>query len=364
MSSFRIKKLPKGEIKPISMKANNLARAIYKFSLVEKRVMEALISAFEDNADNTTIELCAEDYANLYDCNLKNAYRDLDEASRSLVRKIITIQDDKSIVDEIPLLSRRTYMKGKGILSTRFNDEIIPYLAGLRSHMTLLDLTGTGKFTSFYTWRIYELLCSWKSYECFEVGVDDLRTWCAIPAGYKYSMIKNGVIKKALCEINQNTQIRAAFSELKKKSGKSITHLSFLVESKEEDSSSTINAPALPSIKSRLLNRFLAEGFSNEDFNELLKIRKLSRLPTTQDIIDELSAEIIKAAITYAKSHREIITLIGTKGWRSFKADWLSQDAKPQALPRAYPASLPDNNQASTKPLYPLWEDIKKKNGY
>lgn len=359
MKFISVQKVPSTKPKPISLKANNLARAVYKFSLIEKRVMEALIMAIEAKGKDAVVELKAEDYAKLYDCNLKNAYRDLDQAGRSLVRKVITIRDDQNMVDEITLLSRRTYMKGQGILSARFNTEALPYLTGLKTHITLLDLSGTGRFSTFYTWRIYELLCSWGSFKCFEVSVEDLRIWCAIPSSYQYSKIKTAIIQRAIDEINNHTYLHAGYNEMKKNPGKRVTHISFFVDLAPE--TKTVSKPDKPQID--LINRFKSEGFSDKHLKTLIELRQSAKLPVTQVVIDALVSEILKAVKAYQIDIDEILLTLGKKGWKDLKAEWLAQKNLPFG---SYANSSKDYVKKTTPPksFYKMWEDIKKERGY
>ena len=82
-------------------KSNALSRAYYRFSIGEKRVMEALISRLHpmrlDN-DLQDIELTAVDYAKAYGLDSSNSYSELSKAVDGLITKIIqTTQGDDLI---------------------------------------------------------------------------------------------------------------------------------------------------------------------------------------------------------------------------------------------------------------------------
>ena len=83
-------------------KSNALARAYYRFGLVEKRCMEALISKLNplrSDADYQDIELSAVEYAKAYGVSEKHAYQHLASAGDSLVNRVITIDSPRFGVD-------------------------------------------------------------------------------------------------------------------------------------------------------------------------------------------------------------------------------------------------------------------------
>jgi hypothetical protein len=74
-------------------KSHALSRAYYRFGLVEKRCMEALISKLHPlRSDNQhqDIELSALEYSKAYGVSEKIAYRDLANAVDTMMHRVIT----------------------------------------------------------------------------------------------------------------------------------------------------------------------------------------------------------------------------------------------------------------------------------
>jgi len=116
-------------------KSNALSRAYYRFGLVEKRCMEALISKLHPlrNDNFQEIELSATDYAKAFSVSDKTAYRDLSSAVYGLVRRVITTEEydnkRKSKV-EFTLMSKAKYIEDEGRILCIFNPLIVPHLIG------------------------------------------------------------------------------------------------------------------------------------------------------------------------------------------------------------------------------------------
>lgn len=218
-------------------KSNALSRAYYRFGLVEKRCMEALISKLNPmRGDNPQeIELLATEYAKAFPDAGKHAYEHLARAGDMLVNKIITLESPRAGVlrDKIPLMLIVSYHPTAGKIVCEFNPKILPHLLGLRGRFSSYPLRGAVSFTSSYTWRFYELLVSWaqdkKSTNDLMIGwidrqsVDELREMMGVPVSYNWGMFKKKVLSVVASELRKKANIHITFKEVK--TSRKITHL-------------------------------------------------------------------------------------------------------------------------------------------
>lgn len=146
-------------------KSHALSRAYYRFSLIEKRCMEALISKLHPlRLDNPQLlTLTALEYAKAYKITEKTAYRDISKAATGLTHTTITVDraNGKPGKVEIPLMAIAEHIEDEGRIECKFNMEFLPHLVQMSSKFSSYPLKDAVDFSSTYTWRFYELLVSW-----------------------------------------------------------------------------------------------------------------------------------------------------------------------------------------------------------
>ena len=80
-------------------KSNSLARSYYRFNLVEKRVMEVLISQLNPMSQDTfqlqKLELKATDYAKTFGVSEKHAYEQIESAVSGLMGRVLSVAHPK-----------------------------------------------------------------------------------------------------------------------------------------------------------------------------------------------------------------------------------------------------------------------------
>lgn len=227
-------------------KSHALSRAYYRFNIVEKRCMEAMISKLHplrgDNPQN--LELRATDYAKAFGVPEKIAYRDLANATHNLMRRVITTSrtNGKKGKIELALMRRAEYMEDEGRIVCMFNDDVVPHLIGLREKFSSYPLKRAVNFSSSYTWRMYELLVSWAQPKeqtngvfagWFKVETQELRSMLGVPKSYSWGMLQKQVFDLATQELQEKSNIHLIID--RQKTGRKITHLNIsFIESKTD----------------------------------------------------------------------------------------------------------------------------------
>lgn len=215
-------------------KSNALCRAYYRFGLVEKRCMEAMISKLnplrKDNIQE--IELRATDYAKAFGVDERIAYRDIANAAHELMRHVISVGDEDSKGrTEFTLMSKARYRESEGRIVCMFNPLIVPHLMGLYRDFAKYPLKDASNFSSSYTWRFYELLVSWaqdkkKTDGVFvgwiTVGVDEFRQMMGMPDSYQWVHV-NATLEKVTTELKEKAHLSVKITT--QKTSRKITHL-------------------------------------------------------------------------------------------------------------------------------------------
>ncbi|WP_299077699.1 replication initiation protein [uncultured Paraglaciecola sp.] len=219
-------------------KSHALSRAYYRFGIVEKRCMEALISKLHPlRGDNThqEIELSALEYSAAYGVSEKTAYRDLSSAVETLMHRVITTDraENKRGKRIFTLMSAAEYKTEEGKISCEFNYHVVPHLIGMRERFSSYPLRKAVNFSSSYTWRFYELLVSWAKPKAKTGGrfvgwiekqnVEELRKMLGVPDSYNWGQFKKRVLDVMEVELMKKSNIDVEFNIIK--TGRKITHL-------------------------------------------------------------------------------------------------------------------------------------------
>lgn len=217
-------------------KSHALSRAYYRFSLIEKRCMEALISKINPlRIDNPQLlTLTALEYAKTYKITEKTAYRDISKAATGLTHTTITVDraNGKRGKVEIPLMAIAEHMEDEGRIECKFNMEFLPHLVQMSGKFSSYPLKDAVDFQSSYTWRFYELLVSWaqpkdktggKFVGWIQIEVEELRKILGVPDSYNWGTFDKKVLELALTELRKKAHIVIIIKPIK--SSRKITHL-------------------------------------------------------------------------------------------------------------------------------------------
>jgi plasmid replication initiation protein len=218
-------------------KSNSLARGYYRFNLVEKRVMEALISQLNPLSKDTLqlqkLELTAVDYANTFGVSEKHAYEHIESAVSGLMGRVFSVAIPKGR-EEFTLMSNAQYIEGEGRITCSFNTYITSHLVGLRQRFSTYPLSITANFKSSYTWRIYEILVSWAKDPKLTDGImagwctieiNELREMLGVPKSYQWCHVQDQVLDISKKELFEKSNIQLEVERIK--TGRKITHLKF-----------------------------------------------------------------------------------------------------------------------------------------
>ena len=220
-------------------KANKVIEASYKLTLNEQRVVLACISQVNSiNELHATdrFELTAKDFARLFSISEDRAYSELKTVAQQLFHRYVIIENPdpenpKLKYTQTHWISAIDYLPDDGKIVLFFAHKILPYLGLIRGSYTEYRLEHIGKMTSIYGIRLYELLVQWQSVGKREVEIDWLKKQFQIEDGYDRMFdFKKYVIDPAIKDINAHSNFSVSWTQ--RKTGRKVTHLTFIFEDK------------------------------------------------------------------------------------------------------------------------------------
>ncbi|MGJ3495175.1 replication initiation protein [Piscirickettsia salmonis] len=225
--------------KKIVVKSNKLIEAGYKLSLQEQRVLLLCISQINSKNVGLSTEytITAQQYADQYSIALKGAYRELKAVINTLYDRSVSIYDKQNDIEiSFRWLSEKVYLNKQGTARVRFSERVEPFLTDLKSKFTSYDLNLIAGIKSSYAIRVYELLKQFGAFGERTVTLDWLKGRLEINDEKSYKMfgsVKQRILEPAKSEINRCTDISMDYKPVK--TGRKVTHISFIFESKRKD---------------------------------------------------------------------------------------------------------------------------------
>lgn len=215
----------------IAYKSNALIEASYKLTLQEQRVLLMCIGKLnpQDETPKKTFQLTAHEFYQAFpDMGRENSERRLQEAiDRLWDRSIIIHWKDKK--EEIRWIQGKAkYFDGEGKIELVFSDLIMPYLTQLKGQFTSIAVKNVSALKRTYSIRIYELLMQFKKTGDRLIGVDDFRSMLGLEDKYKkFSELNKFVIKPAIKELNEKSNLVVSVDSVKKGRAVVVLHFHF-----------------------------------------------------------------------------------------------------------------------------------------
>lgn len=273
--------------KDVVIKDNALINATYTLSLTEQRILLlSIVLARKNNQvidHNEYLKIHANDFAEAYDVDKKNVYRDLKTACNTLFRREFSYTQGNTIIRSHWLQSSK-YHEDSGEIEILFARELIPFIELIEEKLcyTKYFLEDVAKMTSPYAIRLYELVIAWRSTHktpIFELQAFRNRLGVETHEYPKMSDFKRRVLDLAITQINEFSNIQIKMVQHKK--GRSITGFAFTfveLKTKDERDPNTIdwideqNKPSSKPKRKKISEHEAAKlGRPGEEWHELLQ---------------------------------------------------------------------------------------------
>lgn len=212
--------------------SNDLVESVYKATLTEKRILATMISMIKPEHDDfKEYKIDIKRFAEVFDIKGKSILDLVKKSTKNLLGRTIQINDEDKFL-QINWISSAEYEKGSSNVTIRFDPKLKPYLLNLRGGYTTTLLDQVAKFKSVYAIRFYELFKQYSpNIKSRKFEIEHLKKLLGCEDDYpNYANFKDRVVKRAIFEINNLSDLIITFSELK--SGKKIVAIIFNIEEK------------------------------------------------------------------------------------------------------------------------------------
>lgn len=227
--------------KDLVVKTNRLNQAFQVLSLAEFHIVQlAIVDARDTGTGLTTdmpLRIDALRYAEVFGTTRQNAYMRMKEAEETLFNRRFSFFDEDGKLVKSRWISQVKYLDNEGAIEVVFTPAVVQGISrinGVKEFFTQYLLSQTAQLKSVYSSRLYELLIQWRSTgKTPIITLEDFRSQLGIEENqYKLmSDFKKRVLDLAINDINQKTDIKAAYQQHKK--GRSISGFSFSFKQKK-----------------------------------------------------------------------------------------------------------------------------------
>jgi plasmid replication initiation protein len=219
--------------------SNQLVKGRYQLSKEEQNFIYLMISQIEkDDTEFKEYQIHIKDLENAE--LTQKQYGRYKEFAKSLMSKVVTIENEKSIL-AANWFADIEYIKNTGYIRATISQKLKPYLLQLKQEFVQAKLPTLLQFKSKYSSRLYLLLKSDFDRQSkhrknlFVIyDLEDLHNRFELPKSYSkvYSKFKNSFLLNALEEINEKTDLQIDYRELK--TGRKITSIEFCISKKQQ----------------------------------------------------------------------------------------------------------------------------------
>ena len=296
------------------VKTNQLNSALQNLSLPEIRIVQlAIVDARETNTGLSTdkpLRIDALRYADMFDTTRQNGYKRMKEAEETLFNRRFSYIDDDGKMVKSRWIQQVRYLDDEGAIELVFTLAVVNGISridGAEDFFTSYLLEQTANMDSIYSVRLYELLVQWKAAKqtpMFEL--EKFRDQLGVePSEYKAMCdFKKRVLQVAIDEINEKSDIKISYEQIKK--GRSIAGFKFKVLLKDkpkdakQESTDTADMFTIEGLNDKQLGRIVRNPSFIADYNHLVS----STSPAGQDRKEwefEMIARLKKDASQFKK---------------------------------------------------------------
>lgn len=219
-------------------KSNALVDASSRLSLDEQRLIFSAISKIDSRPGKgrgaTRITITGLEFAETWDLDPSNAYRQLYQAADNLYNQTIIFRGLGEERELRWIQEKIKYRKGSGEVTLVFSEGVSPYLTQLSGNFSSFKLANIRHLNSQHAQRLYELLNRF-----LDTGVrrfadlDDFRFVMALQGAYPvWKDLRRYVIEPALAEINRCTNICAGYAPIKR--GRRVAGIEFTMNEQHQ----------------------------------------------------------------------------------------------------------------------------------
>nr|QJS05678.1 replication protein, Rep3 family [Psychrobacter sp.] len=212
---------------------NKIMQTFHQMTLDEKRllILASPVARLIDATEKDAIEITAEKFANACGIKVNSAYSQLEEASKTLMQRSFSYKNDRGKRVRVTWVIRSVYEDG--FISVCFPDEVLLMLKVLNADnpYTKYKQDSVLKLKGEYSIDLYHIAKKFEGMKRFSISLDEIKQEFSLPPSYDHiSNLKARMIKPAIKEINEKTDINITYENIKR--GRTVTGLKFTVKPK------------------------------------------------------------------------------------------------------------------------------------
>lgn len=305
-------------MKPLVVKDNVLINASYNLGLVEQRlILLAIVEARESNKGitaNDPLVISAESYINQFGVHRNTAYQALKDACDDLFARQFSYQkiNEKGNTENYKSrwVSEIGYVDNEAVVKLIFAPAIVPLITRLEEQFTKYELQQVSQLSSAYAVRLYEILIAWRSAgKTPVIELQDFRQKMGVLENEytRSDNFKKWIIEQSIKQINEHTDITAAYEQHKK--GRTIYGFSFSFKPKKINKEITK--------ESKNLNHFvkLTDAQIHMFGNQLARSPELAHLAFGNESYDALATRI-KEMLVDVEKQKTLIPYLEKLGFK------------------------------------------------
>lgn len=220
------------ENKPVKQ-SNRLVEAKYKLTKYEQRMVLAICSQLNTNAEDfSTVRVSVADMARFCNFDDTKGYTHVKNTVMRLLTRTLQIKKADGGWYGTHWLQSADYIPSESAIEYRVDERLKPELLQLKQAYLSTPIMPLMEFRSDYTTRFYLLLKKMLKIKDFEYELDFIRERFQLGKTYNILInLKNRVIEPALAEINEKSDINVLHEYVKE--GRSYTKIHFTVTLKK-----------------------------------------------------------------------------------------------------------------------------------
>jgi plasmid replication initiation protein len=211
--------------------SNQLIEAHFYLPLLEQRLLYSYISKItKKDISMPTITISIKDFSMLIGEEVN--YDVVKKRSKKLLERVVEIKVSEKEWIAFQWFSKVHYCNG--LLQIKIHEELNPYLLGLKKEFTRFLTSDVLKFKSVYSIRIYILSKQYKTFKKRLFTLDELKKKLGIYNKYtKYNDFKKRVLEIAVNEINEKSDLKLEYNEIKE--GRKVSEIVFFIDEDSKD---------------------------------------------------------------------------------------------------------------------------------
>lgn len=215
--------------------SNRLVVARYRLTKYEQRLVMAICSQLDKNADNfSKVRLRVGDVADFCNFKGKDKYNQVHSTILKLMTRTLQIQKENGKWYVTHWLQSADYLDG-GYIEYCIDEKLKPELLQLKAAYLSTQVAPLMEFKRDYSARLYFILKKMLKIKEFDYDLDFFRDRFQLDKGYKlFANIKNRIIDPAIIEINEKSDIKVKHEYIK--IGRSYQKIHFIVTLKKAPS--------------------------------------------------------------------------------------------------------------------------------